>query len=62
MSSVIDKNCTFLISTEKSGSIAQEEICKDIESSDIATKIRYIHFFIFAPNYDIRGLDIFNNL
>ena len=40
MSSVIDKNCTFLISTEKSGSVPQEDVCKDIESSDVPTKIR----------------------
>jgi hypothetical protein len=38
--SAIDKNCTFLISNDKSGSIQQEEICKDLESSDVNSKIR----------------------
>ena len=40
MASVIDKNCTFLINTEKSGSISQEEICKDLESAEVQVKIR----------------------
>ena len=40
MTSSIDKNCTFLISTEKAGSIQQEEICKDLENSDVAMKIK----------------------
>lgn len=40
MTSSIDKNCTFLISTEKAGSVQQEEICKDLESSEIANKIK----------------------
>jgi hypothetical protein len=41
--SAIDKNCTFLISNDKSGSIQQEEICKDLESSDVNSKIRYYY-------------------
>ena len=41
--SAIDKNCTFLISNDKSGSIQQEEICKDLESSDVNLKIRYYY-------------------
>lgn len=40
MSSNIDKNCTFLISTEKSSSVLQEDICKDLESSEVENKIR----------------------
>lgn len=40
MSSTIDKNCTYLISTEKSGSTQQEEICKDLESSEMPSKIK----------------------
>ncbi len=39
--SAIDKNCTFLIANEKSGTVLQEEICKDLESNDINNKIRY---------------------
>lgn len=33
-----DKNCTFLISTEKSTGVQQDEICKDLESNDIHIK------------------------
>ena len=40
MSSANDKNCTFLISTEKSSSVQQEDICKDLESPEVATKVR----------------------
>lgn len=40
MSSSADRNCTFLISTEKSSSVQQEEICKELESTDIAMKIK----------------------
>lgn len=40
MTSTADKNCTFLISTEKVGSIQQEEICKDLETTEVASKIR----------------------
>jgi hypothetical protein len=40
MASVIDKNCTFLISTEKAGSATQEDICKDLESADVTAKVR----------------------
>ena len=39
-SSAIDKNCTFLIANDKSGSVQQEEICKDLESSDVNSKIK----------------------
>eukprot|EP01035_Chromulina_nebulosa_P019621 gene19621-25530_t len=39
-SSAIDKYCTFLISTEKSTQIQQEEICKDLESNEITNKIK----------------------
>ena len=41
MTSTIDKNCTYLISTEKAGSVLQEEICKDLENPDVAQKIKY---------------------
>jgi hypothetical protein len=41
MTSAIDKNCTFLISSEKSTGLQQEDICKDLESSDINIKTRY---------------------
>jgi coatomer subunit beta len=40
MTSTVDKHCTFLISTEKSSSLQQEDICKDIENSDIPAKVR----------------------
>jgi hypothetical protein len=40
MSSSSDKYCTFLISTEKSSSIQQEDICKDLENPEVASKIR----------------------
>ena len=40
MSSTADKNCTFLISTERSTSIQQEDICKDLENADIPIKVR----------------------
>ena len=36
--SQIDKNCTFLISTEKSTSVQQEDVVKMLESTDIAEK------------------------
>lgn len=48
ITSAIDKNCTFLISNEKSASIQQEEICKDLESSDVNNKIRF-GFTLFLP-------------
>ena len=32
--------CTYLISTEKSTSVSQEEICKDLESTDVNIKIK----------------------
>jgi predicted membrane protein len=41
MTSTADKNCTYLISTEKSTSVQQEDICKDLESAEVAHKIRY---------------------
>jgi vesicle coat complex subunit len=34
-----DKNCTFLISTEKASSISQDEVCKMIEDSNVDSKI-----------------------
>jgi len=40
MASAADKYCTFLISTEKSSSFQQEEICKDLESTDVALKVK----------------------
>eukprot|EP01038_Epipyxis_sp_PR26KG_P015500 gene15500-20917_t len=40
--SAIDKNCTFLIANDKAGSVQQEDICKDLESADIANKIKGI--------------------
>lgn len=40
-SSTVDRNCTFLISSEKSSQLQQEEICKDLESNEIASKIRF---------------------
>jgi coatomer subunit beta len=36
----LDKNCTFLISTEKANSIQQEDICKDLESPEIENKVQ----------------------
>lgn len=42
MISAIDKNCTFLISNEKSTGASQEDICKDLESSDVNSKIRLV--------------------
>ncbi|KAJ1395550.1 Clathrin/coatomer adaptor, adaptin-like protein, partial [Ochromonadaceae sp. CCMP2298] len=42
MTSAIDKNCTFLIANESTGSVSQEEICKDLESNDVASKVRAI--------------------
>ena len=38
VASGVDKNCTFLVSTDKSGSLSQEDICKELESSDIDVK------------------------
>ncbi len=37
--SAIDKNCTFLISTEKSTGVQQDDICKMLESTEVSTKI-----------------------
>ncbi len=34
-----DKNCTFLISTEKSTQHQQDDVCKLIESSEVPKKI-----------------------
>ena len=36
----IDKNCTYLISTEKSTTVQQEDICKDLESNEAPNKIK----------------------
>lgn len=35
-----DRNCTFLISTEKSATIQQEDICKELENADVQIKIK----------------------
>ncbi len=35
-----DKNCTYLISTEKSASVQQEDICKELENPDVAVKAK----------------------
>jgi len=40
MSSSVDKNCTYLISTEKSSSFQQDDICKDLEHLEVASKIK----------------------
>jgi coatomer subunit beta len=48
MTSAIDKNCTFLIANEKSGSVLQDEICKDLESSEVASKVRAVKNAILA--------------
>lgn len=37
--SAIDKNCTFLISTEKSTGVSQDDICKLLESPEVHNKI-----------------------
>ena len=42
MSSAIDKNCTFLIANDKSASVSQEEICKDLESTEVGSKVRCV--------------------
>ncbi len=34
-----DKNCTFLIGTEKSSGVNQDDVCKDLEKSDVNCKI-----------------------
>ncbi len=34
-----DKNCTFLISTEKSTGVHQDDVCKLLESNEVAQKI-----------------------
>jgi hypothetical protein len=44
MTSAVDKNCTFLISNEKSSGLQQDDICKDLESNDIAIKTRFSFF------------------
>ena len=36
----MDRNCTFLISTERAGSVPQEEILKDLENTDVGCKVR----------------------
>ena len=37
--SAIDKNCTFLISTDKSSGVQQDDICKMLESTEVPHKI-----------------------
>ena len=46
--SSIDKNCTYLISTEKSTSIQQEDICKDLESNEINNN------FILGKEFELK--------
>lgn len=48
MSSQSDRNCTFLISTEKSASIQQDDICKDLENQDVEIKIKALKNAISA--------------
>jgi hypothetical protein len=48
MASAIDKNCTFLIANDKSGSVTQEEICKDLESNAVEQKIKYAARFLIC--------------
>lgn len=38
--STADRNCTYLISTEKASSVHQDDICRDLESTDIAVKVK----------------------
>ena len=40
MTSSADRNCTYLINTEKSSSVQQEDICKDLESPELPVKIK----------------------
>jgi len=40
MASQSEKNCTFLVSTEKSASIQQDDICKDLENIEVGVKVR----------------------
>jgi hypothetical protein len=48
MATALDKNCTFLISTEKASALQQEEILKDLESAEVSSKVRfdYIRFVL----------------
>jgi len=48
MATANDKNCTFLVCTEKSGVAQQEDICKDLESSDNTIKCRGIKSAIIS--------------
>jgi len=48
LTSAIDKNCTYLISNDKLASLQQEDICKDLESADVANKIKGIKNSIMA--------------
>lgn len=34
-----DKNCTFLIATDRSSGINQDDVCKDLEKSEVASKV-----------------------
>ena len=34
-----EKNCTFLIGTEKSTSVSQDDVCRDLEKQDVTSKI-----------------------
>ena len=51
MASAADRNCTFLISTEKSTSVQQDEICKDIEANDVQRKIKYYYTLPLLMHY-----------
>jgi coatomer subunit beta len=48
MTSAVDKNCTFLIASEKTSQVQQEDICKDLESNDIQIKIKGLKNAIFS--------------
>lgn len=48
MATANDKNCTFLVCTEKSGVAQQEDICKHLESNDNAVKCKGIQEAIIS--------------
>jgi hypothetical protein len=53
MATALDKNCTFLISTEKAGTLQQEDILKDLESSDVNSKIRCVQLITSKQPFTI---------
>jgi len=62
MTSSADRNCTYLISTEKSSSVLQEDICKDLESQDIQIKIKYVGYILMINVFTgYEKLNIENN-